>query len=283
MQTDKKRRQERWKEEEAFFDCLAGQAAKDASAINPLVVQRYSTLPLRRRFSKEFRFRLLGQLTHKTVLDVGCGDGENTILLSKLGAQVTGIDISSRAVEVAKKRTEMSGVGGLVRFVVSPLEIAEFALDSFDVIWGDAILHHLIDELETVLRKLTEWAKPGALMVFAEPINFSQTLRKIRLMIPVRAVGTPGERPLERAEIRLVQTYIPDLKLRAFSLVGRLDRFILENCDLERASVRRRSLVELIALLDYALLSVPGIRTLAGTAVLYGHPRKSAGSASLHQ
>ncbi len=274
MESDEARRKVRWKEEGAFFDRWADATAKDISGIDPLVVARYERSRLRLRFSKEFRLRLLGDLTSKSVLDVGCGEGENAIILAKAGATVTGVDVSPKAIQVATTRARLSGVARTVKLVNSPLEIADFPPSSFDVIWGDAILHHLIPELGNVLKKLNEWARPGALMVFGEPVNFNQTLRRLRFMVPVHTDTTPGERPLEAAEVRLIRNYIPDLTVRVFSLFGRLNRFILPNMSLERASVARRSAAELLALSDYALLSIPGIKRLGGSAALFGHPSK---------
>ena len=47
----------------------------------------------------------------KTVLDVGCGDGLNSDVLGLLGARVTGIDISSGAVQLAGERCSVSRTG----------------------------------------------------------------------------------------------------------------------------------------------------------------------------
>ena len=47
---------------------------------------------------------------HSRVLDVGCGTGEHTILLARLGYQVLGIDYSSHAVEQARANAAEKGV-----------------------------------------------------------------------------------------------------------------------------------------------------------------------------
>jgi 2-polyprenyl-3-methyl-5-hydroxy-6-metoxy-1,4-benzoquinol methylase len=264
-------RQERWKSEAEFFDAWAVKAAHHVTPTDPLAIRRYSHR-LRRKFNKEFRFLLMGSLRGKSLLDVGCGDGSNAVMLAQLGAFVTGVDISTKAIDLAWKRADINGVKDSVRFCCSPLETADFAQNSFDIIWGDAILHHLIAELDSVVRKLTQWAKPGALLLFGEPINFNNTLRKFRFMLPVKTDGTPDERPLEPAEIEIVRRYIPDLRVRPFNLFGRLDRFILPTASYERSSWPRRAVSNSLATLDYFLLSLPSIDQLGGTAVMYGHP-----------
>lgn len=266
-----KSREERWHDEAAFFDQSAARIRVEP--IDALALQRYGGR-LRRRFSMEYRFRLPGSLRGKKILDVGCGDGTNSVLLARLGADVTGIDISPRLIEIAGQRAEINQVAASCRFVCSPVETAELAAGSFDIIWGDAVLHHLIPELPGLLEALTRYAKPDALMMFAEPVNFNRTLRRIRFMIPVKTDATPDERPLEPAEIDVLRRYIPDLQMRGFTLLGRLDRFILVHYNYERSPWPRRAISNLCAIFDWLVLSIPGVRNLAGSAVIHGRPRK---------
>lgn len=141
----------------------------------------------------------------------------------------------------------MNHVEGSCRFVCSPLETADLEPDSFDLIWGDAILHHLIPDLTAVLARLVCWAKPGALMVFGEPVNFSPTLGR----------------------------HIPDLRLRHFGVLGRLDHYVLVKYNYEQSAWPRRAVANGCAAVDWAALSIPAVRRLGGTAVLYWHPAKA--------
>ncbi|MFC4003090.1 class I SAM-dependent methyltransferase [Prauserella oleivorans] len=47
---------------------------------------------------------------HGSVLDAGCGTGEHTIHLARLGYDVLGIDFSERAVNLARRNAEQRGV-----------------------------------------------------------------------------------------------------------------------------------------------------------------------------
>ena len=264
-----------WELEAAFFDREAERQAQILHPVDPLTIKRYASSSPRRRFREEFRFRVLRDLRGKNVLDVGCGDGQNSVLLAKLGALVTGIDISPKSIELAQKKAEISGVKNAARFICSPVEKAEIPPHSFDVIWGDAILHHLIENLELILAQLIRWAKPGAIMIFSEPANFNDTLRRLRFLLPVKTDATPDERPLEPAELEIVKRFIPDLRIRFFSLFGRLERFILTNHNYERSPLWRRALSNILHVLDFALLSLPIIRNMGGQAVFYGHAPKS--------
>jgi 2-polyprenyl-3-methyl-5-hydroxy-6-metoxy-1,4-benzoquinol methylase len=266
---------ERWKAEAAFFDRAAARVDAARLPIDPLTWRRYTRPVLRRRFSYEYRFRLLGNLAGRTLLDVGCGDGVNAVLLARLGARVTGLDVSPGALEVARRRAEVNGVADRVTLVCAPIEEADLPEAGFDIVWGDGILHHVLDDLERVVRRLVGWARPDGVVVFAEPINLNPTLRRLRRLVPVRTEATPGERPMVRSELDLVRRYVPELAVRHYALLGRLDRFVLVDHNYERSPWLRRGVVSALGALDWALLSIPGLRRLAGTCVMHGRRRQS--------
>jgi 2-polyprenyl-3-methyl-5-hydroxy-6-metoxy-1,4-benzoquinol methylase len=271
-----KSREARWEEEARFFDSLAQSVDESKLPIDRLAYERYTRPVLRRRFNKEFRFRTMGDLRGKAILDVGCGDGLNSVMFAKMGAIVTAIDISPEAIAVAKRRAEVNGVSASAQFICAPIETADLPDDHFDLVVGNAILHHIPDELDHVLGQLARYGKQGALLLFSEPINLSMTLRRLRFIVPYATAATPGERPLVRSEIDQVRRYVPDLRLRHYSLLGRLDPLVLGGFSYERASSARRAIVNALDLLDYALLSLPYLNRLSGACVMYGHPSKPA-------
>ena len=273
-------REKRWKSEREFFDSNATETGRKLRPIDPLALARYGAPFPRKRFNKEFRFRVLEDLRGKKILDLGCGEGTNSILLAKLGAQVVGIDISSESIKVAENRAKLDGVQAATQFLCAPIETVDIATESFDMIWGDAILHYLLVDLEMVMSRLLSWAKPGALMLFAEPVNLNNTLRRLRFLVPVTTDATPDERPLEAREIEIIRRYLSDLQIRHFSPFGRLNRFIVPSHNYERSSLPRRALCSAIASLDYCLLSLPWLKNLGGTAVIYGHALKRESSIS---
>ena len=78
--------------------------------------------------------RLSGQL-----LDSGCGTGEHTLLAARHGADALGVDLSPRAIELA--RAKAAGSGLAVRFeVADATELAGTGL-SFDTIIDSGVFH----------------------------------------------------------------------------------------------------------------------------------------------
>ena len=270
MKTEVNARERRWREEARFFDERASRTPDAAPLLDPLALHRYANPKLRSRFNKEYRFLVLGDLAGKRVLDAGCGDGSNAVLLAKMGAIVTGIDISSASIEAARRRAAANGVSHRACFLCSPLEHADLPAKHFDVIWGDAVLHHLIAELDFVMAQLCRYAKPGGTLLFAEPVSFSRALRRLRCTLPIHTDATPDERPLEPAEIEIVRRHVPGLHVRTFSFLGRLDRLVLKHYNFERSHPLRRGVSDLLARTDAVCLRLPLLAKLCGTAVLHG-------------
>ena len=78
-----------------------------------------------------------------TVLDIGCGTGEHTILLARLGYDVLGVDTSPEAVARARENAERQGVAA--RFAVADAMRLEPA--RYDTIL-DSALFHIFDDAD---------------------------------------------------------------------------------------------------------------------------------------
>lgn len=86
------------------------------------------------------------------LLDLGCGDGRITEYLQLMtGASVTGIDLSTAAIEQAKLRTAHNG--GKLLFRVGDMRNLDHPGDSFDaIVLIDS--HYFVEDFERLLRDL---------------------------------------------------------------------------------------------------------------------------------
>lgn len=259
--------EERFRREAEYFDA----AEYPTGPIDPRTIERYQDCR-KPWFPNEYLFRVIGDLKGKRVLEVGCGGGGNSVLLAKKGATVVAVDVSEAAIQAARQLAENNGVGSLVEFECTPFELFE-SRAQFDVIFGEAVLHHVLPELDNVLAKLVKLAKPGALFAFKEPVNIWPLWRKFRLALPIATTGTPDERPLEARELELVSSKLGDFKIRYFDTLGRMGRFVLVNYNFEKSSRARQSLTELFFLLDYFFLTFWPFKKLAGSSVITGKAR----------
>jgi SAM-dependent methyltransferase len=78
------------------------------------------------------------------VLDSGCGTGEHTLLAAAHGAEATGIDVSARAIELA--RAKAAGRELAVRFEAGDvLRLGDLGL-TFDTVIDSGVFHVFSDE-----------------------------------------------------------------------------------------------------------------------------------------
>ncbi|MFI6047453.1 class I SAM-dependent methyltransferase [Nocardia sp. NPDC051321] len=102
------------------------------------------------------------------VLDPGCGAGEHTILLTKLGYDVLGIDLSASAVAFARDNAAAQGVP-TARFEVGDAIALGDSSESpaYDTIMDSALFHVFGTEPDAraaYVRSLRALCKPGGLV-----------------------------------------------------------------------------------------------------------------------
>ncbi|MEE9592602.1 MAG: class I SAM-dependent methyltransferase [Thermoplasmata archaeon] len=78
-----------------------------------------------------------------TVLDVGCGTGENTLYLAKRGHEAWGVDSSPRAIEKAKSKSRRRGIP--VTFLVADALRLDRLGRSFGTVIDSGLFHTFSD------------------------------------------------------------------------------------------------------------------------------------------
>jgi SAM-dependent methyltransferase len=96
--------------------------------------------------------RLLGDLSGKRVLDLGCGAGRNAVALARAGARVIAVDESAE--QVARARAVVDGAGVRVELHHAPLaELAFLRADTIDAAVSVGALSR-VDDIGRVFRQL---------------------------------------------------------------------------------------------------------------------------------
>ncbi|OBA97736.1 methyltransferase type 12 [Mycobacteriaceae bacterium 1482268.1] len=120
-----------------------------------------------------------------TALDVGCGTGDNSIYLARLGWQVTGVDYVARAVDKARAKASAEGVD--IRFEQADVtDLCSAGLGAnFGLIVDSGCLHGMSDDDRCdYVREVTAAAAPDARL-------------HIVAFIPGATYGVPGIEPDE--------------------------------------------------------------------------------------
>ena len=87
------------------------------------------------------------------ILDIGCGTGSVSSLLAEIGHQVTGIDLSSEMINLAKTKSEKAS--NQIEYYVMEASNPAFLEKSFDGI----VCRHLLWTLPNPVQVLANWSK----------------------------------------------------------------------------------------------------------------------------
>lgn len=102
------------------------------------------------------------------ILDIGCNHGLWSIKLAKLGMDVTGIDIISKAIDIAKKNAAKASLN--ISFKEMKAEDIDFKPNSFDKIISITVMQHILhdDLFIKTLHKYNNQLKQNGLLILME-------------------------------------------------------------------------------------------------------------------
>lgn len=107
--------------------------------------------------------KMLPDFTGKRVLDLGCGFGWHCIYAVEHGATfVTGIDISEKMLEEARKRNSSP----LIEYKCMAIEDYDFQPNMFDIVISSLTFHYL-ESFDNICRKINTTLTLGGSFVFS--------------------------------------------------------------------------------------------------------------------
>lgn len=215
----------REKTEAEFFDREYGAFTGGSLKINQTMINKYLYPRSKPIDWREWSAVLMGDLHNKAVLDYGCGSGEETIYFAKLGAKVHAIDISPTGVKIALERAKKHGLEHRVLAKVMDAMKMEFASETFDVIHGIGILHHL--NIEEAIGEVHRVLKHGGKAIFLEPVNNSALMIKLKSIMPIKKMEvTEFEKQLVITDIELIGKKFSECRYWNFFLFARFRKLI---------------------------------------------------------
>jgi SAM-dependent methyltransferase len=94
------------------------------------------------------------------LLEIGCGMGTDLLQFARGGAQVTGVDLTPRSIEISRQHFAVYDERG--DFAITDGERLPFPDESFDVVYSNGVLHHTPDTAGAI-RQIHRVLRPGGL------------------------------------------------------------------------------------------------------------------------
>jgi len=144
-------------------------------------VKSYKMLAPGYRQRMKYSLETLQPEENDTILEVGCGSGENTEIITRKGAEVTAMEVSKDEIVDARKR-----VGDKANFILCDAQHMPFRSKSFHKVLCLSVLEHIPEDSKAVseIKKVMDESGFGVIGVpsenapfFRDPVNF--VLRKL--------------------------------------------------------------------------------------------------------
>jgi 2-polyprenyl-3-methyl-5-hydroxy-6-metoxy-1,4-benzoquinol methylase len=158
-------------------------------------IRRYEEPSVDTSSPLEYAFYLLGDLAGKTVVDLGCNKGLNSVILASLGAKVISLDGSDANLALTEDRARVNGVER--NLTLRQMRGARIPLDEGQadrvLCTGSLSGFDCVDLARQIRRVL----KPGGAAAFVQPLKrlawFSKQALTLQIVAGIsRAVGRPG-------------------------------------------------------------------------------------------
>ena len=148
------------------------------------IAERYSKRPVADEASYQKKLQVTREYLRPDmeVLEFGCGTGSTAIIHAPYVKHIRAIDISSKMIEIARRKAAESQVEN-VTFEQSTIEAVAVADRSLDAVLGLSILH-LLDNREEVIAKVRTMLKPGGLFVTSTAC-LGDTMKFFKLIGPI--------------------------------------------------------------------------------------------------
>jgi len=164
--------------------------------------------------NEDFRKLLKVKTKSVQVLDYGCGIGNFAQEVSAFGPKkIVAVDISEEAIKKAKKKSEE--VSKNIDFKVDNCENLSLDSNSFDIVYGSGILHHL--DLKKSLNEINRVLKKDGTIIFVEPLATNPLINIYRKFTP--NARSPDEHPFKSGDIKLINSIFKNVEIKYYGFL----------------------------------------------------------------
>jgi len=203
--------EERYLQEKQFHNSAYSEAIRDR------VAKYYKIAGSRVKLYEALVYSRCRALDCRTahILELGVGPEGLIHRLADVVSSAVAIDISEVAIERA---IEAAGNDANATFRVMNAEALEFENETFEIILGTAIIHHL--NLPKAYAEVARTLKPNGFAIFMEPLGHNPLINLYRAFTP--RLRTEDEQPLVMKDLKLARCYFSEVDVYYFHLLDLL-------------------------------------------------------------
>jgi len=193
---------------------------------------------------------------NKIVLDYGCGIGSVTQKIATLKpSKLFGIDISE--ISISKAIENAKNLNLQINYSVDNCEETKFKAETFDLVFGSGILHHL--DLEKSVVEINRILKKGGEMVFLEPLGANPLINFYRKLTPKSR--SKDEHPFLKKDFNFISSLFKQVKVKYYGFFTLIFFLFYKN-------PQKSSVFKIISKLNFYFFKIKYFKSLAWSVMI---------------
>lgn len=157
----------------AAVDQVLEQRRKKSTKFFDEIAGRYGSLTQPGGGWQALAAALAAGFSGQTVADIGCGEGDLTLMLARFAKRVTAVDLSAQMLRVVQERSKEVGLSRRVTVERGDLEKLPLKARSMDAVFISQVLHHAARPA-AALKEAARILKPGGRLVLLDLARHDQ-------------------------------------------------------------------------------------------------------------
>jgi SAM-dependent methyltransferase len=205
---------------------------------------------------EDFILYISKKAKNKIVLDYGCGTGSVTQKIAVLNPfRLSGIDISEVSINKAIESAKSSKLQ--INYSVDNCEETKFKAETFDLIFGSGILHHL--NLEKSVSEINRILKNKGEMVFLEPLGTNPLINFYRKLTPKSR--SEDEHPFLKKDFDFISSLFDRVTVKYYGFFTLVFFLFYKN-------PQKSLMFKIISKLDYYFFKIKYFKSLAWSVLI---------------
>ena len=202
---------------ENYFNEVSSDAWDKLTSNEPVSFVRQLVREGREKMQVAIMEKLPYDLKGMRILDAGCGTGSLSRMLDERGAEVVGVDISDKLIDVAKNR---SAANKNIEYFAGDMKEQSFG--NFDyIIAMDSLIHYSPEDTLASIVEFSKRANNSVLFTVIPSTFFLRTKLRLGKFFP-RSERSPEIVPIELANLRQLENIKTNTSLKK---IARIKRF----------------------------------------------------------